>query len=257
MHLTGTILLFWAAGLFAHSVLLIVLFTRNRARTFPVFTTLIAANVFNAVALYEIANHGTKHSYLIAYFSFAILDFVLQLSVTYELARHIFCPTGTWAPDVRNGFLILVVASIPVAAALAMFPTPPEKRLLAALLDRGNVFTAALQCELFVGMIAFSATARLPWKTHVARIAQGLGFFSLIGMLADAGHSMVVRNSTVFQALTFVRMTSYLVCASYWIVMLWLDAPAPKELPEEMRKQLFTLQARVEYDLRKFRALKR
>jgi len=40
-------------------------------------------------------------------------------------------------------------------------------------------------------------------------------------------------------------------------VMLWREAPAPKELPEEMRRQLFTLQARVEYDLRKFRALKR
>jgi hypothetical protein len=257
MHLTGTILLFWAAGLFAHSLLLIVLFTRHRARTFPIFTTLIAANVVNAVALYEIANHSSKHSYLIAYFSFAILDFVLQLSVTYELARHVFCPTGTWAPDVRTGFLILVIASIPIAAAIAAFPTPPEKTWLGAMLDRGNVFTAALQCELFVGMIAFSATARLPWKTHAAKIAQGLGFFSLVGLLSDAGHSVAVRNSTMFQALTFVRMTSYLVCASYWIVMLFLNAPEPRELPEEMRRQLFTLQTRVEYDLRKLRAFKR
>jgi hypothetical protein len=256
MHLTGTILLFWAAGLIAHCLLLVVLVTRGRASTFPVFTALIAANIVNAVALYEIANHGTKHSYLIAYFAFAILDLVLQLSVTYELARHVFCPTGTWAPDVLKGFLILVAASVPIAAALACLPTPPERTLLAKVLDRGNIFSAALQCELFVGMIAFSATARLPWKTHVARIAQGLGFFSLIGLLTDAGHSVVVRNSPMFQELTFVRMTTYLVCASYWIVMLWMDAPAPRELPEEMRRQLFTLQRRVEYDLRKIRALK-
>jgi hypothetical protein len=257
MQLTGTDLLFWAAGLFVHSLLLVVLFFRHRARTFPFFTTLIAANILNAVALYEIANHGTDQTYLIAYFSFAILDLVLQLAVTYEVARHVFCPTGTWAPDVRKGFLILVIGSIPVALLLASLTTPPEKTWLGAMLDRGNIFTAALQCELFVGMIAFSATARLPWKTHVARIAQGLGFFSFIGLLTDAGHSQVPRESTLFQYLTFIRMTSYLICAGYWIVMLYLDAPEPKELPDEMRRQLFTLQARLEYDLRKFRALKR
>jgi hypothetical protein len=257
MHLTGTILLFWAAGLTAHSILLIVLLTRHRATTFPVFTTLIAMNLINAVALYEIALHGTKHAYFISYFAFAILDFVLQLTVTYELASHIFCPTGTWAPDVRKGFLILVAASVVVAAALACMPSPPERILLGTLLDRGNLFSSALQCELFVGMIAFSATARLPWDTHVARIAQGLGFYSLIGLLTEAGHNVLPRNTASYEALTYVRMTTYLVCASYWIIMLWKNAPAPQELPEETRRQLFTLQRRVEYDLQKLRALKR
>jgi hypothetical protein len=257
MHLTGTILLFWAAGLTAHVLILIVLWTRHRAKTFPIFTALIATNIVKSIALYEIAIHCTKHSYFIAYFSFAILDFALQLSVTYELATHVFCPTGTWAPDVRKGFFILVLASIVIAATLACLPAPPERILLGTLLDRGNLFSSALQCELFVGMLAFSATARLPWKTHVARIAQGLGFYSLIGMLTEAGHSVVARNTVAFESLTYIGMTTYLVCAFYWIVMLWMEAPAPQELPKETRRQLFTLQRHVEYDLRKLRALKR
>jgi hypothetical protein len=257
MHLTGTILLFWAAGLTAHGLLLVVLCTRHRVKTFPIFTALIGTNIVNSIALYEIALHGTKHSYFIAYFSFAILDLALQLSVTYELASDTFCPTGTWAPDVRKGFLILVLASIVIAAILACLPAPPERILLGTLLDRGSLFSSALQCELLVGMLAFSATASLPWKTHVARIAQGLGFFSLISLLTEAGHSVLARNTVAFESLTYVRMTTYLLCASYWIVMLWLEAPAPQELPEETRRQLFTLQRRVEYDLRKLRALKR
>jgi hypothetical protein len=129
--------------------------------------------------------------------------------------------------------------------------------MLGRLLDRGNLFSSALQCELFVGMIAFSATASLPWKTHVARIAQGLGFYSLIGILTEAGHNVLPRNTTLYETLTYLRMTTYLICASYWIVMLWLNAPAPQELPDETRRQLFTLQRQVEYDLRKLRALKR
>ena len=257
MHLNGPVFAFWAAGLTAHILLLLVLLLRHRAGTFPVFTTLIAANVVNSIALYEIALHGSKHTYFIAYFAFAILDLVLQLSVTYELATHVFCPTGTWARDVRTGFLILVIASVAIALGLACLPSPPEKTVLGMLLDRGNLFSSALQCELLVGMIAFSSTAGLPWNTHVARIAQGLGFYSLIGLLTEAGHNILARNTVAFQTLTYLRMSIYLLCASYWIVMLWLPAPAPQELPEEAQRQLFTLQRRVEYDLRRLRALKR
>jgi hypothetical protein len=257
MHVTGTMVLFWAAGLIMHLLLLVVLLTRHRITTFPVFTTLIAMNIVNAIALYEIAMHASKHAYAVAYFAFAIVDFLLQLSVTYELASHIFRPTGSWAPDVRNGFFILVVGSVAVAFVLACLPSPPERMLLGRLLNRGNLFSSALQCELFVGMIAFSATANLPWKTHVARIAQGLGFYSLVGILTEAGHSVLPRNTPLYETLSYVRMTTYLVCGSYWIVMLWLNAPALQELPEAMRNQLFTLQRGLAYDLRKLRAIKR
>lgn len=257
MHLSRTIFAFWAAGLTAHILLLIVLLARHRAKTFPVFTTLIAVNVLNATVLYEVAQRGSQHTYLVAYFAFAILDLVLQLSVTYELARHVFCPTGTWARDIRKGFLMLVLVSLAIALVLACLPSPQEKTVLGMLLDRGNLFSSALQCELFVGMIAFSSTANLPWNTHVARIAQGLGFYSLVGLLTEAGHNILTPNTMAYDSLTYLRMSTYLFCASYWIVMLWLPAPDPQELPAEAQRQLFTLQRRVEYDLRKLRAFRR
>jgi hypothetical protein len=49
---------------------------------------------------------------------------------------------------------------------------------------------------------------------------------------------------------------TYLICVMYWIVMLWRDAPAPRELPAEIRSQLVAFQRLLEYDLRKLRALK-
>lgn len=256
MHLTGTMLFFWAAGLLGHIILLAVLLAKKRAAIFPFFTSLIAANICRAFVLYGIAAFSGKQAYLVAYFTFDVLDVILQLSVTYELARYVFRPTGVWAPDLRRSFILIVLASFPVALLLSLLPLPPERTFLALLLDRLNIFVAALQCELFVGMIAASAIARLPWKTHVARIAQGLGFYSLISLIADAGHSALMRNSDLFQAFTFARMTAYLICQTYWIAMLWREAPAPRELPEEMSMQLFTLQRRLEYDLRRLRALK-
>jgi hypothetical protein len=256
MHLTGTILFFWAAGLVGHVLIFLVLLLKRRVSAFPCFTSLIVANIANALILYAVASAGSKRLYLIAYFGFAVLDVLLQFAVSYELAKHIFCPTGVWIADLRKSFLFIVGASFPIAIALALFPVPPEKIALAAVLDRLNIFVAALQCELLVGMIMASAIAHLPWKTHVARIAQGLGLYSLVGLLADTGHSVVLRNSQMFQILTYTRMITYLGCQVYWVVTLWREAPAPKELPDEMRAQLFTLQRRLEYDLRKLRALK-
>jgi hypothetical protein len=259
MSVSPVELLFWAGGLLGHSALLIVLWARHRAGTFPFFTAFIAADVVRSITLFAVAHHGTTYDYLVTYVSLAIVDLVLQFCVTYELASHVFRPTGTWAPDVRTGFVILVIAGVVIAAALTCMPTPPEKTLWSSILARANLFSSALICELFVGMMAFSVNAGLPWKTHVARIAQGLGFYSLLGMVTEAGHNVIgmLRTSTMSHDLTLLRETTYLVCLSYWIVMLWRDAPAPRELPQEMLKQLISLQRYVEYDLRRLRLLKR
>jgi len=259
MHASPVELLFWAAGFLGHCVLLLVLWVRHRAGTFPFFTAFIGADVVRSIALFAVAHHGTKHNYLVAYVSLAILDLLLQLCVTYELASHVFRPMGTWAPDVRRGFANLVIAGVLVAACLTCMPTPPSKALWSSILGRANLFSSALLCELFVGMIAFSVKAALPWKTHCARIAQGLGFYSLVGIVTAAGHGVIgmVRTSTLSHELTLIREMTYLTCLSYWIVMLWRHAPRPRDLPEEMRTQLLILHSSLEYDLERLRLWKR
>jgi hypothetical protein len=214
MHASQLELQFWAAGLLGHCLLLIVLAARRRMRRFPFFTALIAANILRSVTLFGVHGHTSKDAYLITYFSFAILDLILQLCVVYELASHVFQPMGTWAADVRRGFLILAFSSVVIALALASMPTPPERTELKVLLDRGNLFSSALLCELFLGMIAFSFTARLPWKTHVARLAQGLGFYSLVGLLTEGAHNVtgMMRTLAISHELTILRESTYLIC---------------------------------------------
>ena len=258
MHLNHTDYLLWAAGLLAHIVLLVVVSMRHRAKTFPFFTALIAANIVKTVTLYLVALHGSRSSYRITYSCLTALDLVLQLCVVYEVALHVFRPTERWAPDVRRGFVIVVAASITVAAGLTTLAQTPSRTWLAAILVRGNFFSSALMSELFAGMIVLSVTVGLPWKPHAARIAQGLGFYSLVTLLTEAGHNVfgMERSSRISGDLTLLRIVTYLICVLYWIVMLWRDAPAPRELPEQMRGQLVAFQRILEYDLRKLRALK-
>src|ERR1700755_347977 len=258
MHVSHSDYLFWAAGLLAHVVLLVVITRRHRAETFPFFTTLISTNIVKTITLYLVALHGTTYSYRVTYSSLTAVDLVLQLCVVYEVALHVFRPTGRWAPDVRRGFVIVVAASITVAAGLTTLAETPARTWLAAVLMRGNFFSSALMSELFAGMIILAVTAGLPWKPHAARIAQGLGFYSLVTILTEAGHNIfgMERSSWISGDLTLLRIVTYLVCVTYWIVMLWRDAPAPRELPSEIRSHLVAFQRLLEYDLRKLRALK-
>lgn len=259
MHLTGIDLLFWVAGFVAHVVLLFILWIRHRAATFPFFTILIASYVMRTVVLYFTALAGSKHAYLVAYLSLGSVDLTLQLCVVYEMASHVFRPLGNWAPDARVRLAWIVLASITIGAGLTWLSAiPPAHTLLRTILIRGNFFSAVLMTELFAGMVALSVTIRLPWRTHATRIAQGLGFYSFVCILIEAGHSYlgIDRNVRISADLTYFRMLTYLICAGYWIVMLWLDAPVPNALPKEMEEHLLALQRQVEAYLQRLRTLR-
>ena len=106
-----------------------------------------------------------------------------------------------------------------------------------------------------MGSVVLTATVGLPWKTHVARIAQGLGAYSLFGLAIDIGVTPVgiTPDNAVFAALMRAQKLVWLACQVYWIVTLWQEAPAPRELPEVMRAQIFSLQNRVRDDLIRIR----
>lgn len=259
MHLTGIDLLFWAAGFVAHVVLLLVLWVRRRATTFPFFTILIASYVIRTVILYFVVLIGSKHAYLVVYLWLGSLDLIWQLCVVGEIASHIFRPLGNWAPDARVRLAWIVLASIGIAAGLTWLSAiPPAHTLLRTILIRGNFFSSVLMTELFVGMVALSVTIRLPWRTHAARIAQGLGFYSFIWILIAAGQSYlgIDHNIRISAELTYFRMLTYMICAGYWIITLWLDAPVPKALPKEMEQHLLALQRQVEAYLQRLRTLR-
>jgi hypothetical protein len=197
MHLTGLDFLFWAVGFGEHLLLLLVLGFRHRFRTFPMFTAFILSNVVRTVALYIVSLYGTKANYFYLFWSLGILDTLLQLSVVYEMYSLTFRPLGLWARDLRGAFVWLVTGSIAIAAGLTWLAAPHARLWMQVVIIRGTFFSSASMSELFVGMMVLAVKAGLPWKTHVARISQGLGVYSIIDVLIEAGHSYlgVGRNT--------------------------------------------------------------
>jgi hypothetical protein len=251
MHLTGLDLLFWAAGLVAHLALLSVLLIRRRYKTFPIFTVFILSNIVRTVVLYFVEHYGTRTTYFYTFWSLGILDTLLQLAVAYEMYSHTFRPLGAWARDVRGTFAWIAAATIAVAAGLTWLAAPHARLWMQVVVIKGNFFSSVAMSELFVGMIALSVKAGLPWKTHVARISQGLGAYSIIDLVIETGHSYfgVGRNEYIYALLSHFRMSAYLVCVAYWIAMLWRNAPDPRQLPDNLHGQLIRLQNVVDSDL--------
>jgi hypothetical protein len=245
------------AGLIGGSLLLAVLFVRHRARSFPVFTMWMVYGVLTNVLesfVSRIASHSTT---TYTAWSLGFGDEIIQLFVFYGIAAHVFRPTGTWAPDVRRTFLGLISLSVLVALALAWLDNPLAPRALSIFKLRSDFFSSVLMSELFVISVALSVTYGLPWKTHVARIAQGIGAYSLVCLAADIARNFIGVSSehrAIRTALMDCESSAWVLCVSYWIVLLWAQAPAPRELPEEMRNQIYTLQRQVENDLRRIRA---
>jgi hypothetical protein len=257
VQLTGLDLLLWALSLAGHCILLAVLFVRHRAASFPVFTTLIAANIFRTAVLYSTHRFGSAENYFYTYWTLAIVDVAIQLAVVYELASHVFRPLGAWAPDVRQSFLALVSVSLLIAGVLTWLATPPARLLRLVIVIRGNFFSSVLMSELLVAMMALSVSMGLPWRTHAARLAQGFGVYSLFGILTETAHTYFgsARGNNTYQLISHIRIGLYLLCLTYWIVSLALQEPAPRRLPEVLHNELRALQKRAALVLQNIRIM--
>jgi hypothetical protein len=254
LDLTGVDRLIWALSFLGHCVLLAVLIFRRRFANLPVFTAFVVMNIVRTIVLYFALRHG-KDQYFNAYWRLGIVDVAVQLLLAYELASHVFKPLGAWAPDVRRSFILLIGGSILIASLLTWLAVPPTKTLRLAIALRGNFFASVLMTEIFVAMMALSVALGLPWRTHVARVAQGLGIYSFTGTLIDAAHGYTGthRGVKVFAVLSTLQTGFYVVCLTYWIVTLAKNEPAPRKLPEELHNELRALQTKVAQLLRGMR----
>jgi hypothetical protein len=255
MHLTAFVRIVWAATFANYVLLFFVLVVRRRARSFPAFTAYVTFLAAYSIIEFVTLNHLGLAAYRDTFYSLQILDEGIQILVFYELAVRVFCPTGVWARDVRVAFLSLVAASAGVAFLLAWLAQPPAPLHVQTFILRADFFSSLLMCELFVGTMVLTATAGLSWKTHVARIAQGLGAYSLLSLAIGIGVTSVgiTTDNAVYAALIRARKLVWIACQIYWIVTLWREAPAPRELPEVMRAQVLLLQNRVKDDLMRIR----
>jgi hypothetical protein len=248
MNLSTLAGVLWAAGFLGHVALFSVLMYRRRWREIPVFTAYIAFQAASTPILFAIFKQGSPMWYARVYWSYALLDFALQIAIVLEIARIVLRPTGTWVHDAKKQFFASGAAGVLLAAGFAWMVSPPAATMLDRLEVRGNLFTSFLICELFLIITLTANRLGLGWRNHVMAVNQGLTAWVAVAVLIDICHSYFGAERD-FTTLEHIRMFVYLGALGYWMVQLWLDEPARQPISAQLQQHIVALHRRVGYDL--------
>jgi hypothetical protein len=248
MNLSALDYVLWVANFLGEAVLFSILIYRCRWREFPVFTMFIGFDGTVNAALFLIFLRGSHVLYARIYWTYALLDFLLQLGVVWEIARIVLRPTGTWVRDAKKQFILWGVAGILIAAALPFLVSPPAASLLHRLEVRGNLFTSLVACELIAVVTRTSKSLGLGWRNHVMALGNGWTAWAVVAILVDGLHSYFGAER-YFRELEHVRMFTYLAVLGYWTVQFWLEEPARQPISPQLSAYIQVLHRRIKNDL--------
>jgi hypothetical protein len=255
MNLTAFDNILWAVGFIGHAALFLVLLLRRRWRLFPILTCLIAYEIIETITLFLVFRDGTHQNYVVTYWTSAGVDFLFQIALIFEIARVVLRPTGSWVRDARSSFILFGAIGAAGALALCLMIKPIMPSVLDIWGVRANLFTALLDCELFLAMLYASNRLGLEWRNHVMGLAQGLTAYAFGAVVSDMAHIML-GWSREFLILDHLLMCLYLAVLVYWIFTFWRPEPKRAPLSSEMKDYLVALHARVQYDLEKVTAVR-
>lgn len=244
MELSLSARVLWAAGFCELLLLVLVLIVRGRWRTFPFFSAYICFQTIETIGLYSIHRFGGAQVYFWAFWIGAIVDLGLQIAVVFELAKSVLKPTGTWVRDAHRMFLLLGLAGAIIAAAITYGVNPTVPDSLDNWIEKGNLFAALLNVQLFVAMGLASTRLGLAWRHHVMGIATGWAIWAVVGLFVEAAYSYFGTNWRGV-ALDDVRIVAYQIATIYWMINLWLPEPETRTLSSEMQSYLIGLHQHV------------
>ena len=210
MNLSALDYALWAAGLIGQAALFLILMLRRRWKEFPVFTVFMGFDAVLGPVLYALFQYGFLSWYARVYWSQALIDFVLQLGIVFEIARIVMRPTGTWVRDARKQFILWGAAGILVTRT--------------------------------------SKSLGLGWRNHVMALGNGWTAWAVVAILVDGLHSYFGAER-YFRELEHVRMFAYLTALGYWMVQFWLEEPARQPISPQLSAYIQVLHRRIQNDL--------
>ena len=230
-------------------------------RSFPKTATPmeVLRTAVSALSMYDASEKAVDHDSNIRK-SFALTAQVPMLVAAFDRIRKgkdVITPDSSLSHAAN--FLWLLNISTTVALGLAWAENPAAQNSVQAFVARGNLFAAALESEILVAMVALSANANLPWKTHVAKIARGLGVYSLVSVMFECAQSYTgtSRMLPTLSTLNHVLISVYLSCVVYWIISLSRNEQPARVMTPEMREKVFALGSQLAYDLQDLQSRKK
>lgn len=209
----------WGLSLILQITLLITLFSRRIAGSYPLFTNFVGFYLMRSVLLYVTFDYISIEMYGWLYGVLLLLDLVVEACLAAELCSALAQEKGGW----NSNRALLVVAAVLVALLgtwLALRLTPRGS----IPLDRSQLFFSIVAILIFIASLRSS-------NDLLRTIAQGWGLFSIISSAADIGRVAAAAGGhpRSYAAWSYALGGAYLVVAFFWLVTLrpLAEAQAP------------------------------
>jgi hypothetical protein len=231
----------WTITFAAHLVLIVVLFGRDRARHFPLFT---ASVVFTALRLLlsRLLLPGLPQVAAVEIVIVtAVIGVVLGLLVLVELARHAF--GSARRPVWITGALVVMAIGAVVLWLWGPWPPLAEAKqispwvFLQLIAQKGGLLLDVENIAVGLAIVLLGYRCGAGWRSHTQRIVIGLSTASMGELAVQVIWQVIAKHTTPHSMAEYTRVIGlreklyngnsalFVVVLVWWIVCLWMDEP--------------------------------
>ena len=229
MQITHWDIVLWISGVLGYLLLAAVLIVKKRYRTFPWFSTLLAAEIMQSLLLSTVCSPRHALRYFYTYWAGEILNAVLLAAVIFEVARKFSRDVGMTEPTLVSDLRIVswVVPALTSIAVIFFRFLPDLHHELANLAFKIDTVCAIMMLGL-VGTVSFSMYFYgVRFKVHGAAIAYGMLFYA-IGRVLVFVAALNTANVNLWLECERWLKPVYILTLFVWCVMFWFDEPTRK-----------------------------
>lgn len=233
----------WLSASVAEAGVIALLLFRRVWRVFPLFFAYSAWTLSNSIAVYLILRRypTTSPVYVAAYLIVIIVDSALLFCVFVELGWSILRPVRNSLP--RRALPVVAILIFALGAAIwpfAGFSTAAHLSSELAGLARLQQTFSILSVVVFLALAGFSQLLSLGWRDREIQIANGLGFYSLIGLTVAV---LRTHESTwaQYKHSNEIVTAGYLCSLLYWIVSFSQKEAERRAFTPQMRNMLLAV----------------
>jgi hypothetical protein len=211
----------WTTGLLGHFLLLIVLFSRRRAASFPWFTLLIFFYLVRSIGLAAFLRFSGHPVQAFGTLVIDVMDVLLQCAILTELTWMALRPLN------RTRRITLPLLLVSSGVLVVMRLAPAHHSSLRTILALMHFLLSVLLVEWALVLAYLLRPLRLSWRSHIAAISFGFAVYSA-ALLTGGGYFTTGREMRDYVFFSFTRIFVYLLVQLFWCVTLWLPEPRTK-----------------------------
>jgi hypothetical protein len=228
-------------GLLGQVILFVILIVRRKYRSFPIFTSYIAFNLFYDIGLGALIVGNPNGFGRSLAFALLPVQYLIEIAVLLEIAWHVLRPVHVSLPKGSIRFFILSVIVAVIGGTLLAWHVDTTGNKLEDIKAPLDLTVGFLRLLVFVATAAFAQLLGINWKDKVLQLATALSFYSAASLILSLVERFAGNNMEPIRGFLFLLE----VCSLVW-VFTTKDAER-REFSPQMEQFLITLAGRAKH----------